>query len=37
VSEEEIKEALLHLSFYAGWPNGMGAMGVAKRLFDTED
>lgn len=34
---EEIQEALLHLAFYAGWPNGMGAMGVAKKLFDTDE
>lgn len=33
VTEEELKEAILHMAFYAGWPNGMGAMGVAKKVF----
>lgn len=33
VTQEELKEAILHLSFYAGWPNGMGAMTVAKQVF----
>ncbi len=23
VTDDELKEALLHLAFYAGWPNGM--------------
>ncbi|CAM3286317.1 Carboxymuconolactone decarboxylase family protein [Arthrobacter ulcerisalmonis] len=36
VSEEELKEAILQLSFYAGWPNGMSAMGVAKKVFTAE-
>ncbi|WP_019972565.1 carboxymuconolactone decarboxylase family protein [Mycobacterium sp. 141] len=37
-TEEELKEAILHLAFYTGWPNGMSAMGVAKQLFgDTND
>ena len=33
VDEEELKEAITHLAFYAGWPNGMGAMTVAKEVF----
>ena len=33
VTGQEIKEALLHLAFYAGWPNGMGAMTVAKEVL----
>jgi 4-carboxymuconolactone decarboxylase len=36
VTEDELKEAVLHLSFYAGWPNGMSAMGVAKQVFEGE-
>lgn len=37
VTEEELKEAILHLAFYAGWPNGMSAMTVAKRVFTADD
>jgi 4-carboxymuconolactone decarboxylase len=33
VTEEELKEALTHLAFYAGWPQAMAAMAVAKRFF----
>jgi 4-carboxymuconolactone decarboxylase len=33
VTEEELKEALTHLAFYAGWPQAMAAMAVAKRVF----
>lgn len=36
VTEEELKEAILQLAFYTGWPNGMGAMAVAKTIFTTE-
>lgn len=34
VTEAELKEAITHLAFYAGWPNGMTAMTVAKQVFD---
>jgi 4-carboxymuconolactone decarboxylase len=34
VSDEELKEALLHLAFYAGWPNGMGATAVLKNIVE---
>jgi 4-carboxymuconolactone decarboxylase len=37
VTEEQLKEAILHLAFYTGWPNGMSAMSVAKNLFDSND
>ncbi|TGY32924.1 carboxymuconolactone decarboxylase family protein [Microbacterium laevaniformans] len=30
VTLEELKEAILQLAFYTGWPNGMAAMGVLK-------
>ena len=33
VTDEELKETLLHLSFYAGWPNGMGATTVLKYVI----
>ena len=34
---DELKEALLHLAFYAGWPNGMGATTVLKNVVEKED
>jgi len=37
VTQEELIEAITHVTLYAGWPNGMAAMGVAKQLFTTED
>jgi 4-carboxymuconolactone decarboxylase len=33
VTEEELIEAITHVTFYAGWPKGMAAMGVAKKVF----
>ena len=33
VTEEELIEAITHVTFYAGWPQGISAMGVAKELF----
>jgi 4-carboxymuconolactone decarboxylase len=33
VTEEELSEAITHLAFYAGWPSGMSAAGVAKEVF----
>ena len=37
VTEEELKEAILHLAFYAGWPNGMSAMTVLKNIAAHKD
>jgi 4-carboxymuconolactone decarboxylase len=37
VTEDELKEAILHLAFYAGWPNGMAAMTVLKNIVENED
>lgn len=39
VTDEELKEALLQLAFYAGWPNGMSATTVLKTIIehDTEE
>ncbi|MGH3626261.1 MAG: carboxymuconolactone decarboxylase family protein [Sciscionella sp.] len=37
VTGEELKEALLQLAFYAGWPNGMGATTVLKNIIDNEE
>lgn len=36
VTDEELKEALLHLAFYSGWPNGMGATAVLKNIIEKE-
>ena len=33
VSRDELIEALTHVTFYAGWPKGMGSMNVAKRVL----
>jgi 4-carboxymuconolactone decarboxylase len=33
VTREELVEAITHVTLYAGWPQGMAAMGVAKQLF----
>src|SRR3954452_1516257 len=32
-TEDELIEALTHLAFYAGWPQAMAAMAVAKNVF----
>ncbi|MBT0770231.1 carboxymuconolactone decarboxylase family protein [Kineosporia sp. J2-2] len=34
VTDDELKEALLHLAFYSGWPNGMGATAVLKDVIE---
>src|SRR3954454_13085693 len=36
VTEQELIEAITHLAFYAGWPNAMSCMAVAKELFQSE-
>jgi len=33
LTQEELIEAITHVTLYAGWPNGMGAMAVAKKIF----
>lgn len=37
VTQDELKEAILHLAFYTGWPNAMGAMTVAKNVFTSRE
>jgi 4-carboxymuconolactone decarboxylase len=37
VTEAELVEAITHLAFYAGWPQAMTAMAVAKQVFRGED
>lgn len=33
LTETELKEAIIHLAFYAGWPRAMSAIQVAKAVF----
>ena len=33
LSEAELKEDIIHLAFYAGWPRAMSAVTVAKEVF----
>lgn len=37
VTDEELKEALLQLAFYTGWPNGMAATAILKDIIEKED
>jgi 4-carboxymuconolactone decarboxylase len=32
---EELKEAITHIAFYAGWPAAVTGMATAKKLFET--
>ena len=33
LSEAELKEVIIHLAFYAGWPRAMSAINIAKAAF----
>ena len=33
LTETELKEVIIHLAFYAGWPRAMSAIQVAKAVF----
>jgi 4-carboxymuconolactone decarboxylase len=33
LTEAELKEVIIHLAFYAGWPRAMSAINVAKNAF----
>ena len=33
VTQEELIETITHLAFYAGWPNAVTAVGVAREVF----
>lgn len=37
LTEDELKETLIQLAFYAGWPKTMSAIQVAKRVFAAQD
>jgi 4-carboxymuconolactone decarboxylase len=34
VTKDEIIETITHLAFYAGWPNAITAIMIAKELFE---
>jgi 4-carboxymuconolactone decarboxylase len=34
VTQEELIETITHMAFYAGWPNAVAAIGVAKEVFE---
>ncbi len=34
LSQEESIETITHLAFYAGWPNAVTAISVAKEVFE---
>ena len=36
LSETELKEVIIHMAFYAGWPKAMSAVTVAKEVFEKE-
>lgn len=36
VTEGELVEAITQLAFYAGWPNAINAVGVARAVFHPE-
>ena len=33
LTEEELTEAITHMAFYAGWPNAVTAVAIAKEVF----
>jgi 4-carboxymuconolactone decarboxylase len=34
VTKEELTEVITHLAFYAGWPCGVAAVGIAREVFN---
>jgi 4-carboxymuconolactone decarboxylase len=37
LTEAELKEVIIHLAFYAGWPRAMSAVTVAREVFAHQD
>ncbi|MBC2640887.1 MULTISPECIES: carboxymuconolactone decarboxylase family protein [unclassified Rhodococcus (in: high G+C Gram-positive bacteria)] len=37
VKQSELKETIVHLAFYAGWPRAISAITLARELFDTAE
>jgi 4-carboxymuconolactone decarboxylase len=33
VTRDEIIEVITHVAFYAGWPNAMSALSIARKVF----
>jgi len=36
LTQEELIETITHLAFYAGWPNAVTAISVAKEAFENK-
>jgi 4-carboxymuconolactone decarboxylase len=36
LTQEELIEAMTHLAFYAGWPNAVAAVTIAKEVFENK-
>jgi len=34
VTQEELIETITHLTFYAGWPNAVNAIGAPREVFE---
>jgi 4-carboxymuconolactone decarboxylase len=34
VTQQEVVETITHLAFYAGWPDAVNAIAVAKEVFE---
>jgi 4-carboxymuconolactone decarboxylase len=34
VTQQEVVETITHLAFYAGWPNAVNAIAVAREVFE---
>ena len=37
LNQTEVLEAITHLAFYAGWPNAMTAIALARQVFDAPE
>ena|SRR5579862_3430510 len=37
LTETELKEVIIHLAFYAGWPRAMSAVRVAREVFAEDE
>ncbi|WP_337907633.1 carboxymuconolactone decarboxylase family protein [Microbacterium atlanticum] len=37
LTQDELKEVIIHLAFYAGWPRAMSAITVAKKVFAEQE
>jgi 4-carboxymuconolactone decarboxylase len=35
LTETELKEVVIHLAFYAGWPKAMSAITIAREVFQS--